>query len=149
MEIEAKVKLCLISKGYWNVTQMELNQMCAGPEISLPGKYAYVLKTLLLTALYAPMIPAVVLIALMGMVLNYFIEKVLFVRTYSVPHTISAMTFESSIELLEYFLLTFAGGQLVVYAYFYNYRIGEMPLDWTATLFATLALAVLNAALPM
>ena len=43
------------------------------PAIDLPNKYAYVLKTLWLTGLYAPMIPIVVLIALLGLTLNYFL----------------------------------------------------------------------------
>lgn len=102
---------------------MELNKMCTGPEISLPAKYAYILKVLLLTALYAPMFPVVVLVALVGMIFNYLVEKFLFANSYSVPHNISAMTFKSSTELLEYFLITFAVGQLLVYAYFRNFRI--------------------------
>lgn len=89
----------------------------------MPKKYGYILKTLLLTALYSPMIPAVGVIALCSMTVNYFIEKILFTSTYSMPHALSSMTFDSSIELLEYFLITFSLGEFVIYGYFYSYKI--------------------------
>jgi hypothetical protein len=46
------------------------------------------------------MIPSVVIIALFGMTINYFIEKILFAKTYSMPPALSSMTFDSSIEML-------------------------------------------------
>lgn len=65
------------------------------------------------------------------------------------PPAISSMTFDSSIELLEYFLITFSLGELVIYGYFYHYQIGEIPFEWLVTIFVTMGLAILNSALPM
>ena len=59
------------------------------------------------------------------------------------------MTFKSSIELLEYFLITFASGQLLIYAYFFNFEIRDLPVHWNIVIFTALALALLNSALPM
>jgi hypothetical protein len=115
----------------------------------MPKRYSYILKTLLLTALYAPMIPIVVAISLIGLAFFYAVEKLLFRTSYAMPHTISSMTFKCSLELLEYFLITFATGQFVIYAYFYNYQVGELPLNWLVTIFITLGLALANSALPM
>lgn len=58
------------------------------------------MKTLLLTALFASMVPIVVGIALLGLILGYFIEKLMFTRAYSMPANISSMTFWGSIELV-------------------------------------------------
>lgn len=65
------------------------------------------------------------------------------------PHNLSSMTYRSAMELLEYFLITFALGQFVIYAYFYSYQVGDLPLDWLIVIFVTLALALFNSALPM
>lgn len=65
------------------------------------------------------------------------------------PHTISSMTFKSSVELLEYFLITFALGQFIIYAYFYSYQVGSLPTNWLIVIFISLGLALLNSALPM
>jgi hypothetical protein len=59
------------------------------------------------------------------------------------------MVFESAVELLEYFLITFAFGEFIVYFYFYKYEIDAIPLEWTITIFTTIALSILNSALPM
>lgn len=72
-EMFNKIKLWLIRNGLMKVTQMDLNKISTGPEISLPAKYAYILKLLLLTALYAPMFPVVVPVTLVGLILNYFV----------------------------------------------------------------------------
>jgi hypothetical protein len=65
------------------------------------------------------------------------------------PHNLSSMTYRSAMELLEYFLITFALGQLLIYGYFYSYQVGDLPLDWLIIIFVTLALALFNSALPM
>lgn len=83
----------LVEKELIIATQMELNELFLGPEVDMPNKYAYILKTLWLTALYAPLIPIVVVISMFGIILNYFIEKILYTRSYSLPNTVSSMVF--------------------------------------------------------
>ena len=148
-EIIHKLQIFLAKHGWFIMNQIEINKLTSGNIINLPKRYAYALKTLILTALYAPAVPVVVPVALIGMIIFYFLEKLLITRSYSMPPNISSMTFDSAMELLEYFLITFALGQLVIYAYFYSYQVGELPLDWLITIFITLALAIFNSALPM
>lgn len=55
------------------------------------------LKTIWLTAFYAPLVPVVVPISVVGLVGNYFIEKYLYARVYSVPNMLSSMVNDSAI----------------------------------------------------
>lgn len=71
--------------------------MCKGPDIDTPYRYAHILKTLLLTALYAPVTPIVVVISMFGLILHYFIEKFLFTRSYCLPNTVSSIIFDSAV----------------------------------------------------
>jgi hypothetical protein len=73
-------------------------------------------------------VPVVVVIAIVGLAINYLFEKILFAKAYSVPNTVSSMGFENAVELLEYFLVAFGMGQFVVYFYFYRYKISDVPL---------------------
>ena len=59
------------------------------------------------------------------------------------------MTWKSSIELIEYYLITFALGQIVGFLFVYNWSLSAMPTSSVVILFVCLALAVLNSALPM
>lgn len=59
------------------------------------------------------------------------------------------MTWKSSIELIEYYLITFALGQIVGFLFVYNWSLSAMPTSSVVILFICLTLAVLNSALPM
>jgi hypothetical protein len=52
-------------------TQKELNELFLGPAVDLPSKYAYILKIVWLTGLYAPLVPLVTVVAVLGISLNY------------------------------------------------------------------------------
>lgn len=53
------------------LTQEELNNIYIGPVIDFPSKYAYILKIVWLAGFYAPLVPIVVIIAVIGLILNY------------------------------------------------------------------------------
>ena len=99
-EIVNRFQLILIKRGWLIMNQAEVNKLSTGHIINMPKRYAYLLKTLLLTALYAPAVPVVVPIAMVGVILLYFIEKLLIARSYAMPHNISSMTYKSAMELL-------------------------------------------------
>jgi hypothetical protein len=61
----------------------------------MPYKYGYILKTIWLTAFYAPFVPVVVPLSMIGLGINYWIEKHLFRYAYSVPNTLSSMINEN------------------------------------------------------
>lgn len=148
-EVVNKVFILLSNCGCLAYTQKELNDLYLGPVIDLPSKYAYILKIVWLTGLYAPLVPIVVIIAAVGLALNYLVEKVLFTKVYSVPNTVSSMGYENAVELLEYFLLAFGMGQLIVYFYFYSFQISSVPVNWLIFIFLCIGLATLNVTLPM
>lgn len=72
------------------------------PQPVLPEKYSYIIKTIWLTAFYAPFTPVVVPISILGLIINYFVEKCLFGSAYSAPSMISDTLNDSCVELFEY-----------------------------------------------
>ena len=54
-------------------TQLEANKLSEQPNPNIPYKYSYVIKTLWLTAFYAPLVPVVVPISIIGLFINYFV----------------------------------------------------------------------------
>jgi hypothetical protein len=95
-EIYNRTELYFAKKGWIIRSQLEVNRLSVGTVISMPKRYAYILKTLLLNALYAPIVPIVPIIGFCGLIIFFAIQKLLFVKSYSKPHTISPMTFHSS-----------------------------------------------------
>jgi len=67
------------------------------PTPILPIKYSYILKTIWLSAFYAPFAPIVVPISIIGLILNYIVEKHLFGGAYSAPNMISAAVNKSCV----------------------------------------------------
>jgi len=59
--------------------------------------YSYIIKTIWLTAFYAPFTPIVVPISILGLIFNYFVEKYLFGVVYSAPNMISKAVNDSCI----------------------------------------------------
>jgi hypothetical protein len=48
-------------------------------------KYVYYIKTMCLTAFYAPLVPLIVPISFMGFIVNYWIDKYLILRRHKDP----------------------------------------------------------------
>jgi hypothetical protein len=99
-----------MERGTIKGTQLEANETFEGPKAEIPYKYAYIIKTIWLTAFYCPIVPIVVVFSFIGLLLNYFIEKILYGSTYSIPNMLSSMVNDSAIELIEYFSLIIAVG---------------------------------------
>lgn len=72
-EILKKVERWLIERGTIKSSQMEANEAFEGPEAEFPYKYAYVFKTLWLSAFFAPLSPVVVPISIAGLIVNYYL----------------------------------------------------------------------------
>lgn len=70
-EILNKVLRFCVGRGWLVYSQAELNQVFIGSTIDLHNKYAYILKTLWLTAIYSPLIPIVVGVSALGLLLFY------------------------------------------------------------------------------
>ncbi len=83
----------------------------------MPYKYAYIVKTLWLTAFYASFVPFSAFYTLFGLIINYFVEKKLFAGTYSAPEMISSVLNEKAVKLMEFFPLIVSLGGLTVTFY--------------------------------
>lgn len=99
-EIILRIQRYLVERGTLKRSQLEANLLFQGPEAEIAFKYAYIFKTIWLTAFYAPLAPIVVPISIFGLLINYFLEKILFGKKYSIPNTVSSMLNDSAIELL-------------------------------------------------
>ena len=60
-------------------------------EIDLASRYSFVLRTMLLTALFCAFVPVTIPLAILSVGLNYLIEKFLFSRSYKVPNMTSSI----------------------------------------------------------
>ena len=96
-ELVLRLQRCLVERGTLKKSQMEANLLYQGPLPELEFNYAYIFKTIWLTAFYAPLAPVVVPISIIGLLLHFFIMKALFGRAFSTPNTISSMLNDSAI----------------------------------------------------
>jgi hypothetical protein len=83
-------RFIFLKTGFFIITQLEANRLYELPKPDFTEKYSYIVKTLWLTAFYAPFVPIVVPISAIGLTIKYFIEKFLFSRSYSIANKISA-----------------------------------------------------------
>jgi hypothetical protein len=148
-EITGKVFRWLVRTEKMKVTQIEANEIWEGPLPEIPYKYAYILKTLWLTAFYAPLVPIVVPISVLGLGLNYMIEKYLYRYIYSAPNMLSDMVNDSALEMMEYFPLIISMGEFIIFSYIKNYEVIALPLNWSIPIYISIALSMLNLVLPM
>ena len=148
-ELIPKINRWLIKRGTIKNSQYDANSVYQGPTMQLPYKYAYVFKTIWLTAFYAPVCPIVVPISIFGLLINYWIEKCLFSRVYSIPNTTSSMVNDSAIELMEYFVLIISLGEFIVFLYFQSFRPELLPNYWSIPIYVSVAISGLNLLLPM
>ena len=72
-EVPLKIQRCLTERGTLKKSQLESNYLWQGPMAEIPYKYAYIFKTIWLTAFYAPLAPLVVPISIFGLILNYIL----------------------------------------------------------------------------
>jgi hypothetical protein len=119
------------------------------PEPLLHEKYSYIIKTIWLTAFYAPFVPIVVPISIIGLVLNYFIEKYLFSASYSTPNMISTEVNDSCIELFEYVPLILSIGEFLIYLYFKKFNFSQVPINWSVPIYLSIGISLINLIIPM
>lgn len=66
-------------------TQRELNTFFENPKVEFAFKFSYILKTVLMSLFYAPILPCGVIISLFGLIFAYWVEKYNIVRHYKLP----------------------------------------------------------------
>ena len=82
---------------------MNANKVYEGVYPEIAFRYAYFIRTLWLTAFYAPLVPVVVPISILGLTTRYWIEKVSYGNYYSTPNMISSLVNHAAMNLLDWF----------------------------------------------
>ena len=73
-EVNGRImRFIFIWTGYFKTTQLEANHLFELPKPDFTEKYSYVVKTVWLTAFYAPFVPIVVPISAIGLTVKYFV----------------------------------------------------------------------------
>jgi hypothetical protein len=62
------------------LTQAEAHATFEGLKIDIAGKYANLIKSMLLTCFYAPVMPIALIFTIVGLILTYWVDKVLLVE---------------------------------------------------------------------
>ena len=71
------------------LTQQEANKLLEARKLDMPQRYATLLKTFLLTLVYAPMMPIALGFGVVALVFQYWVDKVMLLRFLSRPERLS------------------------------------------------------------
>jgi len=99
------------------MNQREAHELFEGPQVDMSYKYALLIKTMLLTAFYAPAIPISILLAIVGLVFVYWVDKYILLRRAALPFALGSELTECMLEYLEWMTFMYAlGNMLIVYS---------------------------------
>lgn len=80
--------------------------------IDIADSYGYITRTLFLTAWYASIAPLGAFISLIGILINYWVDKIKLLRFQSAPETISVKIISTVINNLELLPLVYICGNV-------------------------------------
>jgi hypothetical protein len=129
--------------------QDDVNQAYEGIDIDLASRYSFVLRTMLLTALFCPFTPIVIPLSIVAVGLNYLIEKFLFGRAYKIPNMTSSILDNDMIEMLEYYPLILALGNYFIYLYFVYFQFDQVPDYYGVPIYISIVISGVNIFMPM
>ena len=101
-----KLKQCVAEKKeVLNYNQKELNELYELQSMNVAAKYSYLIKTLLMSFLFAPIFPLGFFISFIGFIFGYWLEKYNFSKMYKKPEKIDKQIAEYYIT---YFIIIFS-----------------------------------------
>jgi len=144
-----KQRQALKNKNRVIMTQQTANQLFEGPQPNISHKYAFVMKTILLTSFYAPGMPIVALFSLVGLTFTYWTDKYIFLRRNAIPHTLTDSLNDSMIEYLDWMVVAFSLGNIFFMANLVS-ADGEIiyKTEYKAITIVTLVIALIHILLP-
>jgi hypothetical protein len=95
------------------MTQREAHNLFEEPELDLAVKNALLVKTMLLTAFFAPAVPFALIFAILGLILNYWVDKYLLLRRNIYPIALQNELCVNMIENIEWMGLMFGLGNIL------------------------------------
>lgn len=128
--------------------QIQANRIFQGPNINIHLKYAFILKTLWLTAFFMPAVPAVIAISFVGLLLNYWIQKYLFSGAYTAPEAISSYLSNHVLNLLDYTPLWVTLGSFFLHLLRKNFNYNEVESEIKNFHYLFFFLSIVNIFLP-
>jgi hypothetical protein len=90
------------------LTQREANELFEGPKLDMATTYSKTGLLFLLVCLYTPILPILPLLALVGVFIQYWVEKYLLLRRYSVPEAMGSEMAKFYSSLIPYGMLLYA-----------------------------------------
>ena len=79
----------------------------------MPELYANIQKTMLFTGFYANLVPAGILISLIGLFITYWTNKYMLLRRHSRPKALGKESTEEMSNFLGLFFMSFTAGNLI------------------------------------
>ena len=97
--IYKKFKQCVIEqKENINYNQKELNELYELPSMDVAVKYSYLIKTLLMSSIFAAIFPLGFCISFVGFIFGYWLEKFNFSKMYKKPEKLDKQINESYVN---------------------------------------------------
>jgi hypothetical protein len=90
------------------LNQRQANELFEGPQIKIASVYSNTGLLILIVCIYTPMIPLLPIIGLIGIFFQYWVEKYLLLRRYSIPETIGNQMAVFYAAILPYALLLYS-----------------------------------------
>jgi len=95
------------------MTQKQANELFEEPELDLAVKNALLVKTMLMTAFFAPAVPFALIFGILGLVVAYWVDKYLLLRRNALPIALQNELCVNMIENIEWMGLMFGLGNLL------------------------------------
>ena len=122
-----KFKQCIIEqKEKINYNQKELNELYELQAMNVAVKYSYLIKTLLMSFIFAPIFPLGFCISLAGFIFAYWLEKFNFSKMYKKPEKLDKQITEYYIS---YFIIVFLAYGLGSFYFFIDFEKAENILS--------------------
>ena len=114
----------------YQVSQEQLNRLYLGPEFVIEVRYATALTICFVCITYAPAMPLMYLIAAIGFVLLYFVDKYYFLRVSRIPRAVSPSLAHSVTK--SFYIAAFLNLAVAVWS-FSNILLFAPKLKWLRT----------------
>lgn len=98
------------------VSQTEAQKLFEPPELDMPQRYATLMKTYLVTVVYAPMMPFSFLFGILAMFIQYWVDKYMLLRVHSRPVRLSHNLDEVMIQVIPIGAILYACANWIFFA---------------------------------
>jgi len=95
------------------ITQQKAHELFEEVEMDLSYQNSFLVKTVLVTAFFAPAVPFALVLSICGLILNYWVDKYLLLRRNSLPISLGHELNNYMLSMLEWTGFIFAVGNLL------------------------------------